>query len=38
MRVAEAAHAAQAAEVMVEGAVFLHQEHHVLHVVNGAGG
>jgi hypothetical protein len=35
--VAEAAHAGQGAEIMVEGAVFLHQDHHVLDVLDGAG-
>jgi hypothetical protein len=35
--IAEAAHAAQRAEVLVEGAVFLHQDHHVLDVLDGAG-
>ncbi len=31
-RVVEAAHPAQRAEVMIEGAVLLHQDHHMLHV------
>ena len=35
--VAEAAHPLQRAEVVVEGAVFLHQDHDVLHVGDGAG-
>ena len=30
--VAEAAHASQAAEVMIERAVFLHEDHHVLDI------
>ena len=36
-RVAEPAHAAQGAEVVVEGAVLLHQDDDVLDVVDGAG-
>jgi len=36
-RVAEAAHAAQRAEVVIEGAVLLHHEDDVLHIFNGAG-
>ena len=35
-RIAEAAHAAQAAEVVIERAVLLHQDHHVLDVFQGA--
>ncbi|MCY1200949.1 hypothetical protein D9M72_124000 [compost metagenome] len=36
-RVGEAAHPGQRAEVMVEGTVFLHQDHHVAHVPQRAG-
>ena len=36
-RIAEAAHAAQRAEVVIERAVLLHQEDDVLDVVDGAG-
>ena len=36
-RVAEAAHAAQRAEIVIEGAVLLHHEDDVLDVVDGAG-
>ncbi len=36
-RVAEPAHAAQGPEIVVEAAVFLHQDHHVLHVLDRAG-
>jgi hypothetical protein len=36
--IGETAHAVQRAEVMVEGAVLLHQDYHVLHVRDGAGG
>ncbi|MCW0448146.1 hypothetical protein NB706_000980 [Xanthomonas sacchari] len=36
-RIAIAAHPAQAAEVMIEGAVLLHQDHHMLHVLQRAG-
>ncbi len=35
--VAEPAHAAQRAEIVIEGAVLLHQKHHVLHVRDGTG-
>ncbi len=34
--VTEAAHALERAEIMVEGAVFLHQDHDVLDVADGA--
>ncbi len=37
MRIAVAAHAAQGAEVVVEGAVFLHQDDDVLDVLDGPG-
>ena len=36
-RIAVAAHAAQGPEIVVEAAVLLHQDHHVLHVLDGAG-
>jgi hypothetical protein len=35
--IAEAAHAGERPEVMVEGAVLLHQDHHVLDVLDRAG-
>lgn len=35
--IAKAAYAGQRAEVMVEGTVFLHQDHHVFDIVDGAG-
>ena len=35
--IAESTNTAKAAEVVIEGAVFLHHEDDVLHVINGAG-
>src|ERR1700735_2327437 len=35
--IAKSAHASECAKVMIEGAVLLHQNHDVLHIVDGAG-
>jgi len=35
-RIIEAAHAAHAAEVVIERPVLLHQDHYMLHILNGA--
>lgn len=35
--IAEATHAAQRSKIMIEGAIFLHQENHVFHILNAAG-
>ncbi len=37
-RIAEAPYSAEGAEVVVKGAVLLHQDHHVFNIANGAGG